>query len=218
MHIQTTLIMFSLQILNMIKNIIFDFGGVLVDWNPKYLYKKLFTNEADMADFLENICTSDWNEQQDEGRTLRAGTDYLVALHPEKTALIEAYYSRWEEMLAGPIEGTVDILQKLKNAGTYGLYGLTNWSIETFPIALARFDFFSLFDGILVSGTEKIRKPDPAFYQLLLSRYNLQASECLFIDDNQRNTDSAIKFGIQSINFKHPEQLLKELNAHGVFL
>lgn len=202
----------------MIKNIIFDFGGVLVDWNPTYLYKNLFKEEAEMHDFLNDICTSDWNEQQDEGRTLREGTDYLVALHPEKTALIEAYYSRWEEMLAGPIQGTVDILQQLKNAGTYGLYGLTNWSTETFPIALARFDFFSLFDGILVSGAERIRKPDPAFYQLLLSRYNLQASECLFIDDNQRNTDAAIKFGISSINFKNPEQLLKELNAHGVFL
>jgi 2-haloacid dehalogenase len=200
------------------KNIIFDFGGVLVDWNPVYLYKKLFKVEAEMHDFLANICTSDWNEQQDEGRTLREGTDYLIARYPEKAALIEAYYSRWEEMLAGPIEGTVDILQKLKNAGTYGLYGLTNWSTETFPIALARFDFFSLFDGILVSGVERIRKPNPAFYQLLLSRYNLLANECLFIDDNRRNTEAAIKLGISSITFENAEQLLKELNVHGIFI
>lgn len=202
----------------MIRNIIFDFGGVLVDWNPAYLYKNLFKVEAEMQDFLTNICTSDWNEQQDEGRTLREGTDYLIARYPEKATLIEAYYSRWEEMLAGPIEGTVNILQKLKNAGTYGLYGLTNWSTETFPIALARFDFFSLFDGILVSGAERIRKPNPAFYQLLLSRYNLLANECLFIDDNRRNTDAAIKLGIPSITFENPEQLLKELNARGLYL
>ncbi|HWV74306.1 MAG TPA: HAD family phosphatase [Pseudosphingobacterium sp.] len=200
------------------KNIIFDFGGVLVDWNPKYLYKKLIENKAEMEEFLEHVCTSDWNEQQDEGRTLREGTDYLIARYPEKAALIEAYYSRWEEMLAGPIEGTVNILQQLKNAGTYGLYGLTNWSTETFPIALARFDFFSLFDGIVVSGAERIRKPNPAFYQLLLSRYNLLANECLFIDDNRRNTDAAIKLGIPSITFENPEQLLKELNAHGIYL
>lgn len=189
-----------------------------MDWNPVYLYKNLFKVEAEMHDFLANICTSDWNEQQDEGRTLREGTDYLIARYPEKAALIEAYYSRWEEMLAGPIEGTVDILQKLKNVGTYGLYGLTNWSTETFPIALARFDFFSLFDGILVSGVERIRKPNPAFYQLLLSRYNLLANECLFIDDNRRNTEAAIKLGIPSITFENPEQLLKELNVHGIFL
>lgn len=200
----------------MIKNIIFDFGGVLVDWNPTYLYKNLFKEEAEMHDFLNDICTSDWNEQQDEGRTLRAGTDYLVALHPEKTALIEAYYSRWEEMLAGPIEGTVTILKQLKDSGKYGLYGLTNWSYETFPIALKRYDFFSLFDGILVSGTERMRKPDPAFFQLLLDRYDLIANESLFIDDNQRNTQAATKFGIPSITFDNPENLLKELVSLGV--
>ncbi|QEL00317.1 HAD family phosphatase [Olivibacter sp. LS-1] len=195
----------------MFKNIIFDFGGVLVDWNPKYLYKKLFAEEAAMEEFLGNVCTSDWNEQQDEGRTLKEGTEALVQCFPEKKELIEAYYGRWEEMLAGPIAGTVAILEQLKKSGKHKLFGLTNWSAETFPIALRRFDFFSLFDGILVSGTERLRKPHPAFYQLLLDRYHLMANECLFIDDNIRNTDAARQFGIQSITFENPDQLKEEL-------
>jgi len=195
----------------MIKNIIFDFGGVLVDWNPQYLYEKLFEDEAEMQNFLNTICTSDWNEQQDEGRTLEEGTAILVNRHPGQKELIEAYYSRWEEMLAGPIEGTVNIFKKLKQTDRYKFFGLTNWSAETFPIALRRFDFFQLFDGILVSGTEKMRKPHPAFFQLLLDRYHLLAEECLFIDDNQRNTDAAIAFGIPSITFENPDHLRKEL-------
>lgn len=195
----------------MIKNIIFDFGGVLVDWNPTHLYKKLFENEADMADFLNTICTSDWNEQQDEGRTLQEGTEVLVQSYPEKKELIEAYYGRWEEMLAGSITGTVELLEALKRSGKYKLFGLTNWSAETFPIALRRFDFFSFFDGILVSGAEGLRKPHQAFYQLLLDRYQLLANECLFIDDNKRNTDAATQFGIHSIVFENPRQLKNEL-------
>lgn len=195
----------------MIKNIIFDFGGVLVDWNPAYLYEKLFDDKAAMQDFLNTVCTADWNEQQDEGRTLQEGTALLVKDYPEKRDLIEAYYGRWEEMLAGPIEETVAILRYLKETGRYRLFGLTNWSAETFPIALRKFDFFHLFDGILVSGTEKIRKPYAVFYQLLLDRYQLRADECLFIDDNQRNIDAAMNLGIASIPFKNPTQLKNEL-------
>lgn len=195
----------------MIKNIIFDFGGVLVDWNPRHLYKKLFENKVDMEYFLENICTSDWNEQQDEGRTLLEGTEALIKCYPEQKELIEAYYGRWEEMLAGPMAETVAILEQLKDAGRHKLFGLTNWSAETFPIALRRFNFFKLFDGILVSGAEGLRKPHPDFYQLLLDRFELIASECLFIDDNKRNTDAACEFGIESIRFENPDQLKQEL-------
>jgi len=195
----------------MTKNIIFDFGGVLVDWNPRYLYRKLFADEKDMEDFLLSVCTTDWNEQQDEGRLLADGTAALIAYYPDKAQLIEAYYGRWEEMLGGAIEETVSILRALKNSDQYGLYGLTNWSAETFPIALQKFDFFSLFDGIVVSGAEKLRKPNPAFYQLLLHRYNLIAQDCLFIDDNQRNIDAAIEMGIPSIRFEDAGKLHKTL-------
>ncbi|GAA4785061.1 HAD-IA family hydrolase [Olivibacter ginsenosidimutans] len=200
----------------MTKNIIFDFGGVLVDWDPRYLYRKLFTNELEMEDFLASICTSDWNEQQDEGRSLADGTAVLAAAYPEKMALIEAYYGRWEEMLGGAIEETVDLLRTLKNSGKYALYGLTNWSAETFPIALQKFDFFTLFDGILVSGTEKMRKPNPAFFQLLLDRYQLKANESLFIDDNQRNIAAAKAFGIPSILFENASALKKDLRLKGL--
>jgi len=197
----------------MIKNIIFDFGGVLVDWNPRYLYQKLFDSGKEMEDFLASICTSDWNEQQDEGRSLADGTAALIACYPDQAKLIEAYYSRWEEMLGGAIGETVSILRTLKNSGQYGLYGLTNWSAETFPIALKRFDFFRLFDGIVVSGTEKMRKPNPDFFQLLLHRYDLIAQDCLFIDDNQRNVDAAIQLGIPSIHFEHAEKLRETLRT-----
>jgi len=200
----------------MIKNIIFDFGGVLVDWNPRYLYRQLFDNEAEMEDFLTKVCTSDWNEQQDEGRSLAEGTKALSSCYPDKAALIEAYYRRWEEMLGGVIAETVAILQTLKNSGQYQLYGLTNWSAETFPIALKKFEFFELFDGIVVSGIEKMRKPDATFFQLLLDRYSLQANECLFIDDNPRNTAAALEFGIPSITFENAEGLWRTLKLRGL--
>lgn len=200
----------------MIKNIIFDFGGVLVDWNPRYLYRQLFDNEEEMEDFLTNVCTNDWNEQQDEGRLLAEGTAALSNCYPDKVALIEAYYGRWEEMLGGAIAETVTILRRLKNSGQYQLYGLTNWSAETFPIALQKFDFFALFDGIVVSGVEKMRKPNPAFFQLLLDRYSLKAEECLFIDDNSRNTAAAQTFGIPSITFKNTEGLWEALKLRGL--
>src|SRR5438045_1916651 len=123
-----------------ITSIVFDFGGVLVDWNPRHLYRKIFSDENDMEQFLKEICTDDWNVQQDAGRPLAAGTELLIQKHPGKAELIRAYYDRWPEMLNGTIEGTVDTLQQLKKH--YKVYGLTNWSNETFPIALQRYDFF----------------------------------------------------------------------------
>ncbi|PWK75416.1 2-haloacid dehalogenase [Mucilaginibacter oryzae] len=195
----------------MINTIIFDLGAVLIDWNPHYMYRTLFSNEQEMKEFLANICTSDWNEEQDAGRPLQEGTDLLVAQYPEHEANIRAFYGRWIEMLGEPLHGTVEIFRQLKASGKYKIYALTNWSAETFPMALERFDFLGWFDGIVVSGTEKMRKPTPAFYQVLLDRYNVDAGEALFIDDNYRNILAAEEMGIKSIHFASSEALEEEL-------
>lgn len=200
----------------MINSIIFDLGAVLIDWNPHYMYRTLFTNEQEMIDFLANICTSDWNEEQDAGRSLQEGTDLLVAQFPEHEANIRAFYSRWIEMLGEPFHDTVEIFKQLKESGKYKIYALTNWSAETFPMAQERFDFLGWFDGIVVSGAEKMRKPTPAFYQTLLDRYHVNAGEALFIDDNYRNILAAEKMGIECIHFTSAEALeikLKELEV-----
>ncbi|MCC9165359.1 HAD family hydrolase [Pontibacter harenae] len=200
----------------MTNTIIFDLGAVLIDWNPHYLYRKLFKEEADMLHFLENICTPDWNEEQDAGRSLQEATDLLVAQCPEHEENIKAFYGRWEEMLGGAIEGTVEIFNELKEKNKYKFYALTNWSEETFPIAQERFEFLNWFDGIVVSGTEKDRKPFPSFYNTLLNRYNLKPEETLFIDDNLRNIKAAEEIGIPSIHFTSPEALREALQEKGV--
>lgn len=200
----------------MITTLIFDLGGVLIDWNPRYLYRKIFDDEAEMEHFLDNVCTGDWNEQQDAGRTLKEGTETLVRQCPEHEANIRAFYDRWPEMLGGAIEGTVNIFKVLKDSGKYKIYALTNWSAETFPIAQQQYEFLGWFDGIVVSGTERNRKPFADFYQLLLTRYNVDATEALFIDDNARNINAARELGIDSIRFENAAQLSEELQTRGM--
>lgn len=196
--------------------IIFDLGAVLIDWNPHYLYRKIFDDESQMLHFLENICTFEWNEEQDGGRTIQEANDYLIAKHPEHEEHIKAYYGRWEEMLGGPIAGTVDIFRELKARNEHKFYALTNWSAELFPIALERYDFLGWFDGIVVSGTEKDRKPNHSFYHTLLNRYSLQPDDTLFIDDNLHNVKAAEQLGIESIHFTSPEELRVRLERIGV--
>jgi 2-haloacid dehalogenase len=196
--------------------IIFDLGGVLIDWNPAYVFDAMFDDEAKKKEFFETICTSDWNEQQDAGRSIKEATAELVEKYPEWRMYIEAYYGRWEEMLGGPIEGTVEVFREIKTAGKYKLYALTNWSAELFPIALERYEFLHWFDGRVVSGEEKMRKPFPEFYQLLLKRFNINPKETLFIDDNVRNIKAAEALGIRSIVFVSPEQLRSDLEKLGV--
>jgi 2-haloacid dehalogenase len=202
-----------------IKNIIFDLGGVLIDWNPEYVYLKEFKGDRKkMQIFFDHVCTFDWNENQDAGYSLSKATNDRVILFPEQESLIRMYYDRWEEMLGGEIEGSVSILRKLKDNPFYKVVSLTNWSAETFPIALRRFDFLHWFEGIVVSGTEKTRKPFSEIYQTTLKRYNLEASESLFIDDNKRNIAAADKLGIQTIIFHDPDQLEKDLKIKGIIL
>ena len=201
---------------NEIDAIIFDLGGVLIDWNPSYVFDKMFDDEEKKKHFFENICTSDWNEKQDAGRPLQEATQELVRKHPEWKEYIEAYYGRWTEMLGGPIHETVEILRQLKQKGKYKIFALTNWSAELFPIALERYDFLHWFDGRVVSGEEKMRKPFREFYQLILNRFNLTPQETSFIDDNVRNAEAAKDFGIQTIIFKTPEQLKDDLIHMGI--
>ena len=195
----------------MINTIIFDLGAVLIDWNPHYMYRTLFTDEQEMKNFLATVCTSDWNEEQDAGRPLQEGTDLLVAQHPQHEAHIRAFYGRWDEMLGEAFHDTVELFRRLKTSDKYKIYALTNWSAETFPIALQRYDFLSWFDGIVVSGVEKMRKPAPEFYQILLDRYQVDPQVALFIDDNYRNILAAQEAGIKTIHFTSAGQLEKEL-------
>ena len=196
-----------------IKTIIFDLGGVLIDWNPEYLYLDIFEGDrVKMNAFFEQVCTMDWNENQDAGYPLSEAIEDRIALFPEYETLIKIYYGRWEEMLGEAITGSVQILKKLINDPKFRVVALTNWSAETFPVALKRFDFLHWFEGIVVSGTEKTRKPYPEIYQITLDRFNIAPSETLFIDDNLRNIKGAEALGINGIHFSTPEKLITDLN------
>lgn len=195
--------------------VIFDFGGVLVDWNPRHLYRKLFgDDEAGMERFLAEVTTPEWNLRQDAGRPWKEAVDELTARHPAQVDLIMAFHERWDETLKGPIDDSITILHDLKSAG-HPLYGLTNWSGETFPIAKARYEFFSWFDGIVVSGDEGMIKPDPKLYETLLERYDIDPKRAVFIDDNKANVEAAEALGIHGIHFHSPAQLRAELVALG---
>ncbi len=200
----------------MIKNIIFDFGGVLMDWNPRYFFKDYFKDDVKMEFFLKNIATDEWNAEQDRGRSLKEGTEILVQQYPEWEQDIRAYYDNWTTMLRADIPQNVTVLRKL-GATHYALYGLTNWSQETFPYALEHYDFFQLFQGkIVVSGEEKLIKPDAKIWQVLLERYQIQAGESVFIDDNPQNIAMAKTLGFHTIHIQDDTDLASELNALGV--
>lgn len=195
------------------KTVIFDLGGVLIDWNPDYVFRTIFEKEEEMKWFYDNICTPDWNEEQDAGRSLKDATEHLITQFPDHEANIRAFYDRWEEMLGGPIQGTVDVFKELKERGDLKFYALTNWSAETFPIALQRYDFLHWFDGRLVSGEEMTRKPFIDIYEKLIERFNIDPTDAVYIDDNMRNLHPARELGMHIIHFKSPEQLKEELKV-----
>ena len=197
------------------KNIIFDLGGVLIDWNPRNLYKKIFASTEEMEWFLNTVCTTQWNTQQDAGRPFAKGLAVIKEKYPKYAAQIDDYFNRWDEMLGGPVKSAVAVLKDLKDKG-YPLYALTNWSAETFPIARAKYDFLNWFDGIVVSGEERLVKPDPAIYARLLKRYQLHSSNCLFIDDNAANVSEAAHLGFETILFTGGDALRTELIRRGI--
>ncbi|MCQ2410711.1 MAG: HAD family phosphatase [Elusimicrobiaceae bacterium] len=197
------------------KDIVFDLGGVLIDWNPRYLYRKIFATEAETEWFLTHICTSQWNTQQDAGRSFEEGIELLSKKYPEYAFAINFYYTRWNEMLGSEISGSVQILRELKARG-HRVYALTNWSAQTFPIARKKYKFLEEFDGMVVSGEEKLVKPDPVIYSRLLERYQLRAPNCVFIDDNSANISKAADLGFETVLFTTPEDLRRILTSRGL--
>ncbi len=196
---------------------IFDLGGVLLEWNPRHLYRKLFNgDDAAMEEFLANVCTTEWNERQDAGRTFAEGTRELLPRHADKVELIEAWGKRFGEMIPGPIDGTVDVLSDLR-ARNIPLYGVSNWSAETFPPQRARFPFLSWLKDIVVSGEVGFIKPDPRIFQILLDRNGIAPESAVFIDDVAVNAAAASRLGIHGIHFRSPDQLRRDLAAVGLF-
>ncbi|MCK5297210.1 MAG: HAD family phosphatase [Alphaproteobacteria bacterium] len=191
--------------------VVFDLGGVLIDWSPRYVFEKLFKGrENEMEFFLSEVCNEEWNLQQDAGRSFAEATETLQKEYPQYKEEIAVFENQWEQMLNGSIEGTVEILKELKSMKT-PLYALTNFSMETFPIAQRLFDFLGLFEGIVVSGKEKLIKPDAAFYNVLFDRYSILPEKAVFIDDNQDNIAAAKKLGMTAIHFTTPEVLKAKL-------
>ncbi len=199
-----------------IKNIIFDFGGVVMDWNPRYFFRDYFNDDEKMEFFLKNIAEDEWNAEQDRGRSLKEGTDIQVAKFPEWETEIRAYYENWTTMLKSDIPENVEVLRKLEHS-EYELFGLTNWSAETFPYALANYDFFNAFKGkIVVSGTEKLIKPDKKIWEVLLERYHLKPEESVFIDDNPKNIEVAKTLGFMTVHITEGTNLEEELRSLGI--
>jgi 2-haloacid dehalogenase len=197
---------------------IFDLGGVLIDWNPRYLYRKLFNgNETAMEYFLAAVCTSSWNAQQDAGRSFAEGCDCLKRLHPDKAELIDAWFQRYEEMLGGEIPGTVEILRELRSRSV-PIYGLSNWSAETFPIALSRFECLSWFNGVLLSGEAKMLKPDRRIFEMFLDTFRIEPSRAIYIDDRNENVEAAIELGMQGVVFRDSRALRVELTRAGLIV
>ncbi|MFO1540261.1 MAG: HAD family hydrolase [Chloroflexota bacterium] len=196
--------------------VVFDLGAVLIDWDPRHLFREHFPDDpAGMERFLAEVCTPAWNHRQDEGRTWAEAVAELVGRHPHEEARIRAYADRWPEMLGGPIAGTVAILERLDAAGI-PCYALTNWSAETFPIARARYGFLGRFRGIVVSGDERVAKPDPAIYRILLERHALAPETAVFIDDRAENVAAARALGMDGILFTDPAALADALRSRGL--
>lgn len=199
-----------------IDTIIFDLGGVLIDWNPDYFFDTIFTSVEEKKYFFDNICTPDWNEAQDGGRTIEEGTNLLINEFPSHEKNIRLFYDEWEKMLRGPIQDTVDIFKELRETNQYKLLALTNWSAELFPIALEKYDFLHWFDGRVVSGEENTRKPYKDIYEIIINRYNLTPANTLFTDDNIRNIHPAKELGIQTIHFKSAAQFKADLKLYNI--
>jgi 2-haloacid dehalogenase len=196
--------------------IIFDFGGVLIDWDPRYLYRKLFDGDDQAVErFLKEIRFFEWNLQQDAGRSFKTAVAEACARYPAHCELIQAYDERYEESISGPIWSSVEILRELREAG-YPLYALSNWPEEKWRLVRPKYGFFTWFEDLVISGEVQLAKPDPAIFQLLLERIGRPAGECIFIDDAPHNIEIADKLGFQTILFESPGQLRTALEARRI--
>ena len=198
-----------------VQAVVFDLGGVLIDWDPRHLYRRIFDSEEEMEAFLSTVCTPEWNAELDRGRSFEEMVELLRSEHPERGDQIEAYHLRWDEMLGESFEGSVRILRELHSAG-YPLYALTNWSAETFHIARERYGFLSLFEEIVVSGEVGVVKPDPRIYELLVERTGLDPRRTVFVDDRPENVRAAKKHGFIGVLFQEPGQLRRDLTGLGL--
>jgi 2-haloacid dehalogenase len=195
--------------------VVFDLGGVIFDWNPRYLYRKILPTDDAVDEFLATVCTSDWNAKQDLGRSISEAVGELHQLHPDKIDLINAYYDRWDEAIGSTIEGTVRLLDRLSKRGVR-LYALTNWPAETFAQARKRFDVLEIFSEIIVSGEVGLGKPDPRVFELMFARCAFNPQESVLVDDLIENIEVASGLGMYGIQFHSPEQTASELKKLGV--
>ena len=191
--------------------VVFDLGGVLLDWNPRYLYRKLIDDDAELERFLGEVCTMEWHAAHDLGGPVAESSATLAAAHPEYTELINAWGERSEEMIAGPIEGSVEILEELIQKGVR-CYALTNMERETYPLRLRRFPFMGWFAGTVVSSHEGVAKPDSEIFRRLLDRFGLEAARTVMIDDSPPNIDTAASLGMTAVRFTSPIALRAALS------
>jgi len=198
-----------------IDTIIFDLGGVLVDWKPEYVYRTVFKGDEEKVQwFLRTVCTPEWNIEQDGGRTIEEAEKIKITEFPEYEAWIRIFYKEWRHMFSGPIAENVALFKKLKASGNYKIYALTNWSAEKWELALELFPFFKDFDGVVVSGNEKTRKPFPKIYNIIINRYNITPNKAIFIDDNEENIKASVTLSLHGIHYKNHTQLIKSLQAY----
>jgi 2-haloacid dehalogenase len=195
--------------------VVFDVGNVLLRWDPRNLYRRIFDDEMQIEWFLSTICTTEWNVEQDRGRDWDEAVALLVGQYPDHETSIRAFHDRWHETVSGVIEDNVALLQRLRQAGV-PTYCITNFSGPKFVEAQKRFPFLASFDGVVVSGDERVLKPDPAIYELLLSRYGLVAGDCIFIDDSAANVEGARKIGMHAVHYREPLDLGAELRRYGI--
>ncbi|WP_342359797.1 HAD family phosphatase [Terrarubrum flagellatum] len=193
---------------------VFDIGNVLVEWDPRHLYRKMFDDHGEMERFLANVCTNEWNLEQDRGRSFADAIAALTPDFPHYADHIRAYDDRWPEMIPGAIEDSVDMLMTLR-AKCPRVFAITNFNQDKFKLAQARFPFLTIFDDVVVSGDERLLKPDPAIYEVLFKRQNVKPSDCAFVDDSEKNVLAARALGMHAIHFRSPQQARAEFRALG---
>jgi 2-haloacid dehalogenase len=198
-----------------ISAVVFDLGGVLIDWDPRHLYRQLFSDQREMERFLARICTPDWHREHDLGADITASCERLAALHPAHREMIMTWAQRGEEMAVGQFDQVVRLLAEVKAAGI-PCYALSNMEPEAFVIRLGRFPFMNWFDGHVISGLEGVAKPDPRIFQILLERYCLAPEETVFTDDSSLNIEAARALRINAVQYSGAQQLRHDLRALGI--